>query len=1106
MRLLFLCPWPAFSVLLPKEIQGICRIEYIRHVLISEVLGLKNYLIVSLLIIILVLGAASEVVAANADFTDLTGHWSEKAVLLSSSRGIVNGYPDGSFKPDNIITRAETVHFLINALQLSEHRSVLDEVDSPFNDVPGFHWAKSDLLLAREIGLVTGYDDGDFKAAESLTRQELAAMLIRALEFLGDTDKQTLPLNFIDQAGIEPWARNYVAEAVAKGLINGYPDGSLKPLGFTTRAEAAVVAQRFMQYTGTAFDYTGSLKEVNKNLIYLAGPTGAVAFTLSKDALLYNGREQISSDNLAQFQGQRLAVGLNEFGDIVSGEVIEDQTVPSITLGQRRTWVRAIREQTEAGEAATQAEGAMLTEDPLKSLQTNKEVMGVSDFVYDTQADGSGQVIAIIDTGLDAAHPDLQYLSNGKPKVLDWVDFTDEGRVDLSDTLNERYRINGNIVELAGIDSLSGNYRYGFFNEEAAALDVNFNGSFEDTFMVLAADTQTAGVYDTVFVDTDSDGDLGEEKGLKIYSDSHDYSNFFSKKEGYSFSFLVSQLAPDGTYLKLGFDANGHGTHVAGIAAGNGSFQGVAPEANLLVIKAVDYKGEVDWDNVRHAVVYAAENGADVINLSLGYYQDMTGGNSLLSQTINLLADQYNVVFTAASGNEGPGLGSMAIPGNTEKVISAGAYISPDMWATDFQWQVNQGSLWYFSSAGPRKDGLLLPTVVAPGSAVASIPLWSGKKYMLLEGSSMASPHVAGALALLMDGAERNGMEPNQETLRQAIVQGAKAISHLSLVEAGNGLIDLPGAWKYLNQSNELASIEATTYNELFNQGKGLYAREFLPGQLSYEVTNNGNELSKLIWTSTADWMEPVFKETAIPAHATRKVPVKYSISKKEGLYTGLLIGDDPTTVGEDVRLLNTVINPYNIDGPEPIEITDSLEAGQYRRYFVRIPENTNSLNAEVRVSKIAGQFQGRVRLHLIRPNGEEIAMTEYVGNSPEGGSNEVQVKIREEDPLPGVWEMVVYSSATLDLYGLDNSTYFLKLGLDVSPKSSPNQLDSKYVIGVVRGMSANGPTAFQHISVRDFNTKQEFEGFLEVNGKLYEVIDGGLLFQSMGNTINIKF
>jgi len=1067
---------------------------------------LKRYLIISLLIIILVLVATSEAVAANADFTDIGDHWSEKAVLLSSSRGMVNGYPDGSFKPDSKITRAETVHFLINALQLDEQRLVLDEVASPFNDVPGFHWAKSDLLLAREIGLVTGYGDGDFKAAESLTRQELAAMLIRALEFLGDTDKQTVPLNFIDQAGIEPWARNYVARAVAKGLINGYPDGSLKPLGFTTRAEAAVVAQRFMQYTGTAFDYTGTVKEINENLIYLAGPTGTVAFTISKDVLLYNGRKQISLDNLEQLNGQRLAVGINEFGDIVCGEVLGDQTVPSITLGQRRTWDRAVREQTGESETVTLAEEAILTEDPLKSLQTNKEVMGVSEFVYDTQADGSGQVIAIIDTGLDAAHPDLQYLSNGQPKVLDWVDFTDEGRVDLSETLNEGHEIKGNTVRLTGIDSLSGNYRYGFFNEEAAALDVNFNGSFEDTFIVLAADTQTAGVYDTVFVDTDLDGDLGEEEGLKIYRDSHDYADFSSGKDGYSFSFLISQLEPDGTYLKLGFDANGHGTHVAGIAAGNGSFQGMAPEAELLVIKAVDYKGEVDWDNVRHAVVYAAENGADVINLSLGYYQDMTGGNSLLSQTINLLADQYNVVFTAASGNEGPGLGSMAVPGNTEKVISVGAYISPDMWATDFQWQVSKGSLWYFSSAGPRKDGLLLPTVVAPGSAVSSVPLWSGRKYMLLEGSSMAAPHVAGAMALFMDGAERSGMELDQEALRQAIMQGAKAIPHLSLVEAGNGLIDLPGAWKYLNQSNEPASIEASTYNELFNQGKGLYAREFLPGQLSYQVTNNGNELSRLIWTSTVDWMEPMFKETTIPAHATRRMPVKYSISNKEGLYTGLLIGDDPTTVGEDVRLLNTVINPYNTNQSEPIEITDRLEAGQYRRYFIQIPEHTNSLIAELMVSKIAEEFQGRARLHVIRPNGEEVTMTEYVGNSPAGGSDGGQVKIREEDPLPGVWELVVYSSATLDLYGLDNSFYTLKLGLDVSPKSTPNQLDSKYAIGIVKGMSANGPTGFQHISVRDFNTKQEFEGFLEVNGKLYEVIDGDLFLQSLDNTIDIKF
>ena len=187
-------------------------------------------------------------------------------------------------------------------------------------------------------------------------------------------------------------------------------------------------------------------------------------------------------------------------------------------------------------------------------------------------------------------------------------------------------------------------------------------------------------------------------------------------------------------------DDNGHGTHVAGIAAADGQLQGVAPKATLYAYKVLDQSGR-GADSTTMAALEravdpdgnpATDDGADVINLSLG---GPGGPDEPLALTADAAA-RGGVVVVAAAGNSGPGLESVQSPAIARTVLAVAATDKDDQIAG-------------FSARGPMSSLLtaLKPDLVAPGAAINSVFLSGG--YGSLSGTSMAAPHVAGAAALL---------------------------------------------------------------------------------------------------------------------------------------------------------------------------------------------------------------------------------------------------------------------------------------------------------------------------------------------------------------------
>jgi major intracellular serine protease len=178
-------------------------------------------------------------------------------------------------------------------------------------------------------------------------------------------------------------------------------------------------------------------------------------------------------------------------------------------------------------------------------------------------------------------------------------------------------------------------------------------------------------------------------------------------------------------------DYNGHGTHVAGTIAASRNVKGVvgvAPEANLLIIKVLDRNGSGQYDWIINGISHAIEQKVDIISMSLGGPADVSELHEVIQKAV-----ANNILVVCAAGNEGDGQDSteeLAYPGSYNEVISVGA-INLERKISDF------------SNSNKEVD------VVAPGENIVSTYL--NGRYAKLSGTSMAAPHVSGALALIKD-------------------------------------------------------------------------------------------------------------------------------------------------------------------------------------------------------------------------------------------------------------------------------------------------------------------------------------------------------------------
>jgi hypothetical protein len=166
-------------------------------------------------------------------FRDTENHWAKDPIERLVQHNIITGFPDGTFKPEQTVTREEFIKLLVQA-----KRYQLANGYSTFKDVPQGRWSEPYISAAIKNGIIDPKAYGSYFApAQAISREEMAVYIARALNLAPDTNV----LTFTDNNKIQQKNRGLVGAVVKAKIINGYPDRTFRPNGSLTRAEAAQV-------------------------------------------------------------------------------------------------------------------------------------------------------------------------------------------------------------------------------------------------------------------------------------------------------------------------------------------------------------------------------------------------------------------------------------------------------------------------------------------------------------------------------------------------------------------------------------------------------------------------------------------------------------------------------------------------------------------------------------------------------------------------------------------------------------------------------------------------------------------------------------------------
>lgn len=634
--------------------------------------------------------------------------------------------------------------------------------------------------------------------------------------------------------------------------------------------------------------------------------------------------------------------------------------------------------------------------------------------------DGRGILIAILDTGVDPGVPGLGRTSTGDPKLVDLRDFSGEGRVSLA-----RVFPRGDTVEIAGRKlggfgrvvalNTAGPYYAGTLRElalgEPPASDLDGDGEAADTLALVVTRATDGWV---VLADTDGDGSLAGERPVLDYALGRQSFGWATRGARPRVNLAANFLERGGEpVLDLVFGLDAHGTHVAGIAAANdlygvSGFDGVAPGAQLLGLKISNRaNGSVSTSGailaaMDHAIRFAAARRMPlVINLSFGVGNEREGEARIDLLVDSVLASNPEVALTVAAGNDGPGLSTIGIPGSARRAISVGGTI-PSVFRPSTRTGAATEMVADFSARGGE---VAKPDILAPGVAYSSVPLWNAGDEVK-QGTSMAAPHAAGLVALLLSSLAQEQRPFDARSLRQALMVMARPGPGGGYLDEGRGLPDVDAAYRWLRDGRTTPDIEVTvlrrrTTGGWVTAGSG----EGRTGVQTFEIRRPPGEADATYsLRSDASWLTGPDKVT-LSGEVTR-IRLRYAADGLEapGAYTGVVSGwPADTLAGPGFRLVTTVVVPAGASDTAPLRQEVPVGPGETLRSFFSAD---SARPFEVRVSSAPGQ-RGFAYLH--EPGG---APFREVSPRPLGlGAEGATYRVDARDAVQGEYQAAATSA-----------------------------------------------------------------------------------------------
>lgn len=644
--------------------------------------------------------------------------------------------------------------------------------------------------------------------------------------------------------------------------------------------------------------------------------------------------------------------------------------------------------------------------------------------------DGRGVLLAILDSGIDPAVPGLGATSTGDPKLLDLRDFSAEGRVALGPLHPNGDTVMVGRARLLGMSRVaalnpSGPWYGGALAErtlgQLPAADLDGDGTNTDDLPLVVTRAPEGWV---VFADTNGDGSLGDERPVQDYL--HARQTFGWRTGGQAAPLAVAANLADSAgmpLLDLFFDTSSHGTHVAGIAAGYGlygisGFDGVAPGAQLLGLKiANNAHGGISVTGsmlraMDYAIRFARQRGFPlVMNLSFGVGNEREGAARIDALVDSVLAANPDVVFVTSAGNDGPGISTLGFPASAARAITVGATLP-----ASFVGPKAGGDVVAFFSA--RGGELGKPDVMAPGIAFSSVPRWSvGDE--IKNGTSMASPHVAGAAALLLSAARQEGRIVEARQLKQALEASARPLPNAAAPDQGAGLLDLMAADRVLRRLPAIAAIQAWIEPgppEPPPAATGANARGRYHGPApdsSVVLVLEGGLAGPVRLQSDAGWLVVPPVASVTPPLTRVRARVRLGLLGEPGLHSATVTGwASDSTIGPIFRASMAVVRALAVPDSGLRSRAALSPAGIRRLFFIA----DSARPVRVRVESTRRFEKGLAFLH--EPGGQP----NRGGTGLEAGAGEgaAEFELDGRDLIPGAYEAVASAlpgePATLEL------------------------------------------------------------------------------------------